>query len=124
MSKRLTIYETTPVATKPSAITNNDITVIKPGFEKLNISSLNEGRLLSGNKSCNIISADNKVIDTVSRGYLSETKKPRAIIPIIIIIRETKCSSISLGNTLKYICYSMVVFSRKYINMLLYGIIL
>ena len=93
MSKRLTIYETTPVATKPSAITNNDITVIKPGFEKLNISSLNEGRLLSGNKSCNIISADNKVIDTVSRGYLSETKKPKAIIPNIIIIKETKFSS-------------------------------
>ena len=87
------IYETTPVATKPSAITNKDITVIKPGFEKLNISSLNEGRLLSGNKSCNIINADNKVIDTVSRGYLSETKKPKAIIPNIIIIKETKFSS-------------------------------
>ena len=59
MSKRLTIYETTPVATKPSAITNNDITVIKPGFEKLNISSLNSGKLLSGNKSCKIINTDN-----------------------------------------------------------------
>ena len=47
---------------------------------------MNEGKLLSGNKSCNIISADNKVIDTVSRGYLSETKKPKAIIPIIITL--------------------------------------
>ena len=96
MSKRLTIYETTPVATKPSAITNNDITVIKPGFEKLNISSLNEGKLLSGNKSCKIINTDNKVIDTVSRGYLSETKKPRAITPIIIMKYNQKWTNMDI----------------------------
>ena len=33
MSKIFTTKEIKPVATKPSAITNNDITVIKPGFE-------------------------------------------------------------------------------------------
>ena len=36
--------------------------------------------------------------ETVSRGYLSETKKPKVIIPIIITIKETKFSFIDLAE--------------------------
>ena len=45
VSNKRTIEDTTPAATKPSAITNKDNTVISPGLEKPDNKSFKEGTL-------------------------------------------------------------------------------
>ena len=93
VSNKRTIEDTTPAATNPSAITNNDNTVINPGLENPDKRSFKDGTLPTGNIKDTIIKPERRHIETVSIGYLSNTKKPIAIIPIIIIVKEIKLSS-------------------------------
>jgi hypothetical protein len=93
VSNKRTIEDTTPAATNPSAITNNDSTVIRPGLEKPDSRVFNEGTLPEGNIKETIIRTDRRHIETVSIGYLSNTKSPIEINPMIIIVKETKLSS-------------------------------
>ena len=71
---------------------NNDISI--PSYETSSSAGLDlRAYLPEGNIKDTIIKPERRHIETVSIGYLSNTKKPIAIIPIIIIVKEIKLSS-------------------------------